>query len=202
MGRSGRGGVHCEVVALPDLEMDLDRLLGLDVLLADGYLSGLREMTLEEIRARRAECSDAEDALSVLRRMVQGRLDIVQAELQRRGEGRDGGEMAHLVEQLPEILSEGGRPAPARGRVPKNMAPDVNYRKLTAELDRIIDVDTSGGLPDMGDERLREIAGALEDLERNVSSRRRAVQERVDALQAEVVRRYKSGDADVDALLG
>lgn len=189
-------------MALPDLEMDLDRLLGLDALLAHGYLAGLDEMSLEEVRQRRAEYSDAEDALSVLRRMVQGRLDIVQAELQRRDGGRDGGDMAELVEQLPEILSEGGRSAPARGRVPKNMAPDVNYRKLTAELDRIIDVDTSAGLLDMDDERLRGIATALEDLERNVSSRRRAVQERIDALQAEVVRRYKSGDAEVDGLLG
>ncbi len=200
-GRCAGGGLHCQVVALPDLEMDLDRLLGLDVLLADGYLAGLDEMSLEEIRQRRAACSEAEDALSVLRRLVQGRLDIVQAELQRRGGDRVGGDVAHLVEQLPEILSEGGRPAPGRGRVPKNMAPDVNYRKLTAELDRIIDVDTSAGLLGMGDERVRNIAAALEDLERKVSCRRRALQERIDALQAEVVRRYKSGDVDVDALL-
>lgn len=182
--------------------MDLDRLLGLDALLGDGYLAGLDQVTLEEIRERRAECSYAEDALSVLRRMVQGRLDIVQAELQWRGGGRGAGDLAHLVEQLPGILSEGGRSASARGRLPKNMVPDVNYRKLTAELDRIIDVDISAGLLSMSNERLRGIAAALEDLERNVSSRRRAVQERIDALQAEVVRRYKSGDAEVDRLLG
>ena len=196
-----KAAVHCEVVALPHLEMDLDRLLDLDVLLADDYLVGLPEMSLEDIRDRRAECWEAEDALSVLRRMVQGRLDIVHAELQRRAGGRQVGDMAHLVEQLPQILSEGGRPAQGRGRLPKNIAPDVNYRKLTAELDRIIDVDTSAGLLGMSEQRVRGIAEALEDLERNVSSRRRAVQERIDALQAEVVRRYKSGDADVDGLL-
>ncbi len=181
--------------------MDLDRLLDLDVLLGEDYLVGLHEMSLDEIRERRAQSWEAEDALSVLRRMVQGRLDIVHAELGRRAGGDQGADIAHLVEQLPEILSEGGRSAQGRGRLPTNLAPDLNYRKLTAELDRIIDVDTSGGLPHMDEQRVRGIAEALEDLERNVSSRRRAVQERIDALQAEVVRRYKSGDADVDGLL-
>jgi hypothetical protein len=188
-------------VSLPHVELDLDRLLDLDVLLDENYLAGLEEMSLAEVRDRRTECWEVEDALSVLRRMVQGRLDIVHADLQRRAGGLEGGDIAQVVEQLPEILSEGGRSAQVRGRLPKNIAPDVNYRKLTAELDRIIDVDTSAGLLGMDDERVRSIAEALEDLERQVSSRRRAVQERIDALQAEVVRRYKSGDADVDGLL-
>ena len=189
-------------MADPPFDLDLDRLLDLDVLLADDYLAGLEEMPLAEVRDRRAECWEVEDALSVLRRMVQGRLDIVHADLQRRTGGLEGGDIARLVEQLPEILSEGRRAGQARGRLPKNIAPDVNYRKLTAELDRIIDVDTSAGILGMGDEKVREIAQALEDLERKVSTRRRAVQERIDALQSEVVRRYKSGDASVDALLG
>ena len=190
-----------QVVADTHLDLDLDRLLDLDLLLAEDYLEGLEDMPLTELRDRRAECWEVEDALSVLRRMVQGRLDIVHADLQRRAGGLEGGDVRHVVEQLPEILSEGSRSAQARGRLPKNIAPDVNYRKLTAELDRIIDVDTSSGILGMGDDRVRDIARALEDLERKVSSRRRAVQERIDALQAEVVRRYKSGDADVAGLL-
>jgi hypothetical protein len=42
----------------------------------------------------------------------------------------------------------------------------------------------------------------LSDLERAVSSQRRSVHELLDVLQAEIVKRYKSGEATVDALLG
>ena len=184
-----------------DFDLDVDRLLGLDRLLASDYLDGLQDMPVVEVRDRRDEYAEVEDALSVLRRMVQGRLDIVHADLHRRSVGLESGDLGRVVEQLPEILSEGGRSAQVRGRLRKNMAPDVNFRRLTADLDRLIDVDTSAGLLGMSDSQVRQIADALEDLERKVSSRRRAIQARVDECQAEVVRRYKSGDASVDALL-
>ena len=189
------------MVQASDFDLDVDRLLGLDRLLDDDYLDGLQAMPVIEVRDRRDECAEVEDALSVLRRMVQGRLDIVHADLQRRSVGLEGGDLAQVVEQLPEILSEGGRSAQVRGRLRKNIAPDINYRKLTADLDRLIDVDTSAGLLGMSDAQVHGIARALEELERKVSSRRRAIQACVDDCQAEVVRRYKSGDASVDALL-
>ncbi len=44
-------------------------------------------------------------------------------------------------------------------------------------------------------------AERLDVLERSVSSQRKAVFEIVDRLQAEVVRRYRSGEATVDSLL-
>ena len=41
----------------------------------------------------------------------------------------------------------------------------------------------------------------MTDLERHVSGQRRALHERIDALQEELVRRYKTGEASVDSLL-
>ena len=168
-------------------------------LLADDFLNGIEDLPMPELRSRRATCDEAEGALSYLRRLVQGRLDIVHAELERRA-GGGVGDLAAIVEQLPEILSEGGRTA-GIGRLPTLLAPRVNYRLLTAELDRIIDADKVGALPALEDAQVGAIAAALEELERKVSAQRRALHERLDVLQAEVVRRYRSGEATVDNLL-
>ncbi len=202
-----RTAVPCVIVQDPshfELDLDLDRHLDLENLLADEYLKGLEEMSVAEVRERRDECDGVEDSLSVLRRLVQGKLDIVLADLERRAGGLAGGGLAQVVEQLPTILSEGsegGRSSNGRGRLRRNIAPDVNFRQLTAELDRIMDVDTSAGLLGMGEQEVRDIAEALHDLEQKVSIRRTAVQDRIDNLQAEIVNRYKSGAANPVDLL-
>lgn len=174
--------------------LQLDRLLGPD------YLSGLTGLPMSELRIRKLECSEAESALSYLRRLVQVRLDIVLGELHRRASGGSG-ELSEIIDQLPEILAERGTRT-AGGRFPSLDLPDVNHRLLTADLDRIFDVDKASVLVETPDEEVRRLTDAMVELERRVSAQRRALHERLDALQAEVVRRYKSGEANVDTLLG
>lgn len=171
----------------------------LDVLMAGNYVDGLEELAIEELRGRKASCEQVAGELSYLRRLVQGRLDIINAELRRRKGGENGG-LAEMVANLPEILAEGGRGASA-GRHPAEMTGEVNYRQLTADLDRIIDVDTTAALPSMSSAEVEAIGTALLALEQQVSSQRRALHDRIDTVQAEIVRRYKSGDATVDSLL-
>lgn len=173
--------------------------LDLDRLLADDYVAGIGELPMADLRARKSECSEAEAALSYLRRLVQVRLDIVLAELQSRADGGTG-ELSELVEQLPEILAEGGTRTMA-GRLPSLTLPDVEDHQLSADLDAIFDVDKAGALPQTDDAEVRRIADGLVELERRVSDQRRALHERLDMLQAEIVRRYKSGEATVDTLL-
>ena len=59
----------------------------LDRLLAAEYLGDLPARPIEQIRSMRAECQSVEVGLSYLRRLAQGRLDIVAAELGRRRTG-------------------------------------------------------------------------------------------------------------------
>lgn len=175
--------------------LDLDRLLAAD------YVAGLDAMSMADLRARKSECGEVEGALSYLRRLVQVRLDIVLAELHSRADGGTG-QLSELVEHLGEILAEGGTPnRTVAGRLPSLTLPDVDHQQLTADLDAIFDVDKSGALPETDDVELRRVADALVDLERSVSAQRRALHENLDKLQAEVVRRYKSGEATVDTLL-
>ncbi len=138
---------------MADATPDVEELLGED------YLEGLTEVPMEDLRTRKGACEQVEGELSYLRRLVQGRLDIINAELRRREGGENGG-LAEIVDHLPEILSEGGRGS-TTGRRPTEMAGDVNYRLLTADLDRIIDVDTVATLPTMSKEEVAAIATAL-----------------------------------------
>ena len=177
----------------------MTQALDLDRLLADTYVARIGELSMVDLRARRTECSEVEGALSYLRRLVQVRLDIVMAELENRAAGGSG-ELSELVDRLGEILAEGGTRTVA-GRLPSLVLPDVDYELLTADLDAIIDVEKAGALAETDEGEVRRIADALVELERRVSSQRRALHEHLDKLQAEVVRRYKSGEATVDTLL-
>ena len=167
-------------------------------ILDPSYVEDLRSLTLEDLRAKRTECQEVEVALSYLRRLVQGRLDIVHSDISRRAGGAPA-DLEELVGKLPEILGEQQRP-PGIGRLPTLLAPS-DADSLTAELDAVADPQLLHALPELGDEEVRRLADSLGDLERKTSSQRRELFERIDALQEEIVRRYKEGEATVDSLL-
>jgi hypothetical protein len=172
----------------------------LDRLLAADYLGDLAGLSLADLRSRRAECQRVEVSLSYVRRLVQGRLDIVHAEVERRT-GGSSGDLAGLIENLPEILS-GHVSGEGPGRLPVFMTPDVEESaELGAELEAVAGADTLGRLTTMGDGEVSALADSLSELESRVSAQRRALHERIDVLQAELVHRYKSGEASVDHLL-
>lgn len=169
-------------------------------LLDAGYLGDVTARPMDEVRHMRAECQQVETGLSLLRRMVQGRLDIVGIELTRRAEGADPGDLPDLIARLPEVLSDRTH-APGVGRLPQVMTPDEMPPELEAELDAIVASVSVADLPDVSDDALRAMVGQLEDLERRVSAHRQALFDRIDALQAEITRRYKTGEASIDSLL-
>lgn len=173
---------------------DLNRIL------TSPYLDGIESRSLEEIRAMRTECQQIEVGLSYLRRLIQGRLDIVHTYLEY--VDTDGPpDLASLVDSLPGILSAGpGRP-PGPEHLPMLLAPDTEGSDLTAELDDVLGADEIGSLDGMDANQLRDLAGRLEALENRVSLDRRALHIRIDTLQAELVERHKTGRASVDGLL-
>ncbi len=169
-----------------------------DHLLAPDYVKDLDGLAMEEVRTRRTSCQEAETTLSYLRRLVQGRLDIVQADLDRRSGGTPG-DLAALVEQLPEILGGESRGS-GMGRLQAVIAPAADAT-LTADLDDVLPPDRLALLTDLPEKEVREIAARLADLEIDLSARRKAMFDRIDALQEEIVRRYRTGEASVDSLL-
>ena len=179
---------------MPSTQDDLDRLL------APTYLDDVDGLSLDDIRRMRTECQEAEASLSYLRRLIQGRMDIVHAYLERPA-GSDAPDLSSVVDNLAGILAGPGRPA-GPGRNPVLHSPDTDdMGALTTELDGILGADEVGRLGDLDDEALRDLAGRLRDLENRVSAERRGLHERIDTLQAELVERHKSGRASVDGLL-
>ena len=168
------------------------------------YVADLASLSMEELRARRTACQAVEVGLSYQRRMAQGRLDIVGAERNQRaggvsaphaGEGTD-----ELVEHLSGVLADRGR-SPGFGHMPQLMAPDAADVD-TAELDAIARPTVLASLDEADDAELERLVEALTTYERSISSQRRAIHGAIDALQGEIARRYQTGEASVDSLLG
>src|ERR687898_2354048 len=152
----------------------------------DAYIDGLGELSLDDLRARREECLAEREYLSLLRRLVQGRAEILKAEIERRGSG--GG--VPIVERLSEILA--GEPqGPARGEALRVGVPEEEMHLARRRVERLV---TDAGLSDPGaldDASLESAAEMLAEEERTVSEERNDVLAALDALQDELKRRYK-----------
>lgn len=165
------------------------------------YLEGLGDKPIDDLRAMREECREAENEISFERRLCHARIDILNAELDNRS---GGGGHRNLVDRLPEILGSLGRGSgsePLPDRAPDFSIPrsaDVPRRRL----EEILGEQTLARLSQL---RPAEIKGIIENLaehEAALSARRQGVHEVMDLIQNEFVRRYASGEADPSTALG
>jgi hypothetical protein len=171
----------------------------LERVLADDYVGDITALSMDDLRSKRTECQAFEVGLSYQRRMAQGRLDIVAAERRRRVEGGEEPTHDDLVRNLAATLADRTRP-PGNGRLPQLMAPDV-VDVDTSVLDGIAGPGGLARLTDQSDDELARLVEELSSYEHEISRQRRALHERIDALQAEITRRYRTGEASVESLL-
>jgi hypothetical protein len=175
-------------------------IAGLGELLERVDPDALEELSTAELRTLRRACEDTEEAVSYARRLLQGRLDILRAELLRRQDQGDG-EAAPLIEALPSILAsdhvatQTGNVRSTRVRVPP-AADDYAER-----LDAIADEGSLTASDDTTLDELQRIVARFSDEERTLSSARRELFTRIDGLRDELAARYKDGRADVSELL-
>jgi hypothetical protein len=167
----------------------------IDKVLDPEFVTGLEAIPLDELRERRREAEQEETDLSYLRRLLQGRLDILRAEVARRN-----GEQTDLVQALPQILSDDNVPGPrglGRHIVAEPSRADA-HRRHVEQIVADVDLSNPGAHDDAS---LRRVLQTLEEEEHKVSESRREVQKVMDVLTAEVTRRYREGDADPSDLL-
>ena len=169
----------------------------IDLVLAEDFLDGLDSIDLDDIRTRRREAEQEEADLSYVRRMLQGRMDILRAELSRRSGGSGADEK--IVEHLSRILSDAGRDDHGLGRFLTVEPSRVDEHRRAVEQ-VIADVGVSD-VEGHSDDEIRAALDRLEEFERGVSETRQRVQKVMDALTTEITKRYRTGAANVDDLL-
>lgn len=172
----------------------------IDRVLDPGFLAGLLELSLDEVRARRAEADQEEVDLSYARRLLQGRIDILRAEqAARHGDGPLASQPrsdAEIAGALAQILADRTRSTHGLGRHLGSSAPSrIGEHRREAER-AVADVGGSD-LGTLSDAQLAEAVERLADIEGRVSQARREVQGVVDALAGEIARRYQSGEVSV-----
>ncbi|MFJ1974244.1 aerial mycelium formation protein [Streptomyces sp. NPDC087903] len=164
----------------------------------------LTPLSLPELRTLRRDAQRDEADLSYVRRLLQGRIDILRAELTRRvpvsvvdlGKGSVTGS---VMERLPQILTD----APARYRssarhVTLGTPHSEEYRLLAAEMLGEVELSDLDARTDL---ELHTAMGRLVRYEQQVSRRRQRLQRTADDCSAEIARRYREGEAQVDDLL-
>lgn len=160
----------------------------IDAVLEPEYLSDIAEVGLDELRERRESAEDVETQISYYRRLLHGRVDLISFEMRR----RSGHETRTLIEALPEILAQGivlGAEPNLRHLETMPPLPTTTGRRL---IDKIMDDDILTQLPDLSQEELNEAVDRLQEVEAQLSVQRRQLHSVIDALQEEIISRYRS----------
>lgn len=154
-----------------------------------------KSLSLEELRTVRNQLQSEDDVVSYVRRVAQARLDLVRAEAHRRERGEVSDD---LPSELRVVLSQqltGGPPRPPRPTI------NLDGDPLSDELDQVCAEHGFSRLENLLPSELVDLEAHLTTFERRVSDNRRARYDHLDALSAELVRRYRDGEASVDGLL-
>ena len=163
-------------------------------LLDPAYLEGFESRPLDEVRAMHEDCLVVETELSYVRRLAQARIDIVRAEIDRRA---SGGSVERSRRQAARD------PRRTRGRAPRRwraacpaISPPTSTRTLHGDLDEVVEDGTLASLPTLSDAELDGRGSrSCREVERDVSSRRRAMFDVIDRIEADLTERHKVGRA-------
>ncbi len=163
------------------------------------YLEGVAERSIEDLKTMRSDCHTVETEVSYERRLCQARIDILKAELDRRA-GKGEGD---LIKRLPQVLA--ARTDPSSGGPVPGRAPDFSIPRSAQVVRRRVDDVMADNkvvnLPKLSSEEINETLRTLREREHDLSEQRKAVHGIMDVVQAEIVRRYQTGQSDPTSAL-
>ena len=161
-------------------------------LIDPAFVVALDTRGIDELRTMKSECAEIENSVSYLRRLAQARMEILDAEVDRRARG---GSVGDLVKDLPRILSaESGRSSITDTRVPPSDAPRVELHWPDGREQLVADT-TLAHLPVVPDDELATTLLQLRAFEQELSSLRRDLHDVIDVVEREIADRQVAGTA-------
>lgn len=161
-------------------------------LIDPAFVAALDGRSLDDLRSMKAECNDVENALSYSRRLAQARIEILEAEHERRA---TGGTVEDLVKNLPKILSgESGRSSITDTRLAPPDAPALELHWPDGREQLVADT-TLANLPVIPQPELDSTLERLRAFERELSDLRREIHEVIDTVEREIAQRQIAGTA-------
>ena len=162
---------------IPGGRRRIDRVLGPD------FLVGLDSASLDELRARREDAEQEEVDLSYVRRLIQGRIDIAEAERRRRASGAEGS----ILDQLVDILADDNATTRGSGRHLDVEPSRVDEHRRVVE--RVVSDARMADVGGLTDDQLDGVLRVLREHEEHASMLRVRVQTIVDTLSDTIGRR-------------
>ncbi|MEM9200395.1 MAG: hypothetical protein AAGC53_01995 [Actinomycetota bacterium] len=157
------------------------------------YLTDLAAAPIDQVRSMRVECADLENGASFVRRLAQGRIDVLLAETKRRAEG-GGGSLGELIDSLASTLSDGSVAGPGSGRADQELEPPEQVvDPLTEVLDERVPPSVVTSVADLDDDSLATAIIGLRDFEEELSAARHSLHETIDSVNNELARRIAGG---------
>jgi hypothetical protein len=140
----------------------------------------------------KTECAAVETSVSYYRRLAQGRIEILDAEVERRARG---GSVEELIAQLPEILGgAGGRSSNTQARIAEPDAPVLEL-EWRGGREHLVSDTTLANLPALDDAGVAAIRAELVEFERELSDVRKQLHGVLDGIEHEIATRQAAGTA-------
>jgi hypothetical protein len=169
----------------------------IDRVLAADFLVGLETASLDDLRDRRQDAEQEEVDLSYVRRLIQGRIDIAEAERRRRASGSEGS----ILDQLVDILTDENATTTGSGRHLDVEPSRVDEHRRVVE--RVVSDARMSDVGALTNDQLDGVLRVLREHEEHASVLRRRVQTVVDTLSDVIGRRMATEAAaaglDMDA---
>lgn len=167
----------------------------IDQVLAPELLEGLSEADMDELRRRRDLCRAEREYLSYIRRLLQGRRDILRDELDRR---RGGGQPGDVVERVTAVLAEAPR-GTSRGEAMVFSVPEEEMAAARRRVERLLADSHLSDTTALSESEIEEGIGRVDEEERQISDLRGRVMSAHDTIQGELKRRFADQLRDVQA---
>jgi len=161
-----------------------------------GGASDPQSLSLDDLRAQRDALQREEDAVSFVRRLAQGRLDIAREEQRRRAAGEPA--PTDVTGGIARVFAQ--EHGAGSNRPPRDTQPPDDHA-LLRELEALCVEVGFGEVRELDDAELASCCQRVAEFESRVSTRRKQLFADIDIFSKELVRRYRTSTSSVDALL-